>query len=825
MLLLSGHTLTVKSRFVPESMSLSLTHNGISTANMTVGPDAPTMAVNDWLQDNTEPGAGIVWRVKGIDTDMQAQTRTIQLEHVIATLKDVLLFGETTTKAISGGNNATSSQTIAYVLRGQSIWQVGTISLGRSLPYNFNNTTAYDAIMTVCNTLDNWIMEYDLTSLPFKLSVRTASNVVACELREMRNLTSVRRSVDRTNMYTRFYPVGANNMHISGNYVSRNEGTYGVISKTEADQSITSEAMLRAWAEERLRRHAEPNVTVTISGYDLSSASGESLDKIRLGMMCRVPLPEYNTTITERVVKLQWPDKMREPARFTATLANQLQDVASVIQRMSSQSARSSGGAALAGQKQQEEDHAWMVDTTDHIGLVAEAVAGEGAAQDWSRVSSIMVDGEGIHQRVTKTEGDLVTAESRIDVTEKGITSLVTKTGVDELGENETLYSKIDQAADKISLFVSDDEYEDLQDFLDRAGSGSFTEYTRDQVSTIVKKTGINKLTGENETLYSRITQTANELCFAITGKKSIKSLKDFLENDGSGSILAMTNNSLTSLSGTVSGHTTKLGNIEATMDGSGLFQDPEKITGLVGKFKVTSKGNVQLLDGAQLYIDKNGAFQRVGTLQETKDWTNDRVKKLVTGTQFWQNRDSIGQVAGKFEVDDDGYVHLKTGARMYVNRNKAVLEVCDAGNVKSQINASKEKIKIQADKIELSGYVTATKFDALEGKFDKLMTGETVADKLAATLVAASKLEVNTGGKGYFKVGNSEVEWKSISVVTKADITLPSITTSSTRAIMYAVNGQTSNPSTMSGQIVTAHSNGSVNVEKSTFYYLGMKS
>ena len=759
MLLLSGHTLTVKSRFVPESMSLSLTHNGISTANMTVGPDAPTMAVNDWLQDNTEPGAGIVWRVKGIDTDMQAQTRTIQLEHVIATLKDVLLFGETTTKAISGGNNATSSQTIAYVLRGQSIWQVGTISLGRSLPYNFNNTTAYDAIMTVCNTLDNWIMEYDLTSLPFKLSVRTASNVVACELREMRNLTSVRRSVDRTNMYTRFYPVGANNMHISGNYVSRNEGTYGVISKTEADQSITSEAMLRAWAEERLRRHAEPNVTVTISGYDLSSASGESLDKIRLGMMCRVPLPEYNTTITERVVKLQWPDKLREPARFTATLANQLQDVASVIQRMSSQSARSSGGAALAGQKQQEEDHAWMVDTTDHIGLVAEAVAGEGAAQDWSRVSSIMVNGEGIEQRVAKTEGGLATAETRIKTTEDGVETLVSKTGINDLKKKETLYSKF--------------------------------------------------------------TQTAERIVAAITGEDDVDSLEAFLKKKRKGSILEITNDSLSALNGTV----TSIGNEWSTFTGTDLYKNRDMIGLYAGKMEITKNGNVHLLDGAQLYIDKNGIGQRVGTMQEVKDWGNGRISTLVTGTTFWANRDSIGQVAGKFEVDDDGHVHLKTGARMYVNRNKAVLEVCDAGNVKSQINASKEKIKIQADKIELSGYVTATKFDALEGKFDKLMTGETVADKLAATLVAASKLEVNTGGKGYFKVGNSEVEWKSISVVTKADITLPSITTSSTRAIMYAVNGQTSNPSTMSGQIVTAHSNGSVTVEKTTFYYLGMKS
>lgn len=768
MLLLSGHTLTVKSRFVPESMSLSLTHNGISTANMTVGPDAPTMAVNDWLQDNTEPGAGIVWRVKGIDTDMQAQTRTIQLEHVIATLKDVLLFGETTTKAISGGNNATSSQTIAYVLRGQSIWQVGTISLGRSLPYNFNNTNAYDAIMTVCNTLDNWIMEYDLTSLPFKLSVRAASNVVACELREMRNLTSVRRSVDRTNMYTRFYPVGANNMHISGNYVSRNEGTYGVISKTEADQSITSEAMLRAWAEERLRRHAEPNVTVTISGVDLSSASGESLDKIRLGMMCRVPLPEYNTTITERVVKLQWPDKMREPARFTATLANQLQDVASVIQRMSSQSARSSGGAALAGQKQLDKDHAWMVDTDDHIGLVAEAVAGEGAAQDWSRVSSIMVDGEGIHQRVTKTEGDLVTAETRIKTTEDGVETLVTKTGINDLKKKETLYSKF--------------------------------------------------------------TQTAERIVAAITGEDDVDSLEKYLKKNRVGSILEMTESSLTSLTGTVTGQTEKLGQIEATMEGSGLFQDPNRITGLVGKFKVTSDGNVKLLSGAQLLITKtkNGeqVTSTVGTVNEIK-----ALRSEITGTQLWQNRDTLGLVGGTFTVDEStGDVTLQDGAQMYVTRNNAVLEVCDAGNVKSQINASKEKIKIQADKIELSGYVTATDFSALKGSFDDLTAGRSTVNYLSAKHLRGSEDTVlsgktsigsgDSGGQGSLYFRGTQVSWKSKSVCTGITISAPSVTyAGDSHYYKYQLGA---NEGTQYGRLVTSFSAGSVSPTYETIYYLG---
>lgn len=60
-----------------------------------------------------------------------------------------------------------------------------------------------------------------------------------------------------------------------------------------------------------------------------------------------------------------------------------------------------------------------------------------------------------------------------------GISALVQKTGINSLGQNETLYSKISQSAGEIS--------------------------------TIVSKTGINSL-GQDETLYSKITQTASNV-------------------------------------------------------------------------------------------------------------------------------------------------------------------------------------------------------------------------------------------------------------------------------------------------------------------------
>ena len=472
MILLNGHSLTPKQIFPPESMSLTLTENAISTASMTLGPDAPEIKIDDWLLDNVEPGEGIVWRVKALDTVYETQTRTVQLEHVLATLRDALLFGEITTKTLAGSNasNVSAERALRYVLGRQSIWRLGDFEFSRSLPYSFNNQSVYNALDTICGTLDGWRWEYDLSALPFKLHIRRQRSNLGGELRMGRNLITLKKTVDRSSMYTRFYPVGARNMHISGNYVSRNEDIYGVVSKTETNQSITKKSILRAWAEDRLSRHCEPNVTVTISALELAEATGEALDRFTLGYPCRVPLPEYNTTILERVTKLAWSDKLRDPERVTVTMANQANDITSIIKQISSSGSRNSAGGAKA----QEEDHAWIVDTDDHVGLVAEAIVGrDGETVDWSRVSSIIVDGEGIHQRVVKTQDDLVVAESRIEANENNISLEVERAEDAEnrltasirvtasnirsevANSKSALYSKIEQTAGSINLSIS----------------------------------------------------------------------------------------------------------------------------------------------------------------------------------------------------------------------------------------------------------------------------------------------------------------------------------------------------------------------------------
>lgn len=456
MTMLIGHSLNEGSRFQPYSMALNLEEKE-SNATINVGPEAPEIKVGDWIRDLEEPGAGIIWIVKSVTTNVEKNTRTIALEHVIQTLRDVILFGEHTAEDISGGTTCTARQAAEYALQRQSIWQLGAMEETSTQAYSFNGDSIYEALDTICGTLEDVQWEYDLTSMPFTLHIRKQPTDETSEMRMSRNISTMKIVVDKTRMYTRHYPIGENDLHLTELYTSKNESIWGRVDKVETDQTISSEAELRAWSQRRLNRHCDPLITVTVDGMELSGSTGESLDQIMVGRKCRVPLPEYGTTISERIIRVSWRDKIADPERITVNMANDVEDVATIINRQNSSTASGSKSSRV-GAKKAEEDHAWFVDTTDHVAMVAEAVAGEGASTDWSRVAQVMVDGKGVHQRVTQTEGDLVTHEARIEVTEQSIQQEVTARGQ----QGELLHSEIMQTATQIYQYV-ENEADDMR--------------------------------------------------------------------------------------------------------------------------------------------------------------------------------------------------------------------------------------------------------------------------------------------------------------------------------------------------------------------------
>jgi len=347
---LSGHSLTRGAWFLPETQPLTLAErDSNSSITLRKGDGAPEIGFNDWLLQDDGPEGPIVWRVKSIDDSVDTETVTIGLEHVIKILEDQSFFSEVTTAMMAGTPGAatcTAKQAVEYVLAQQSDWVLGDFAYNVSNPYEFDGDGLYDAIETVTDSLEDSVWEYDMSVYPFKLHIRQLDNTVQCEMRGERNLSTLRKSVSRSGMYTRIYPVGKNDLHIDGDYLSENEVVYGRIDKIETDQSKSTKELLQAWALGRLRRHSEPTVTISISGMELATETGEDLDRLTMNKICRVPLPEFSTTITERIVKKTWKDWRADPVGVTINLANNSQDVTEIIRNQSKRSGKAAKGNA-----------------------------------------------------------------------------------------------------------------------------------------------------------------------------------------------------------------------------------------------------------------------------------------------------------------------------------------------------------------------------------------------------------------------------------------------------------------------------------------------
>ena len=350
--LLSGHTMTRAGLIRPISMSLNLKMDGLSTATMVLDVNSePALALGNWVLITAPMGNNSgVFYVKTLRTDYVTGQYTVTLEHTFGLLQEMVAFGEITPETIGGAGATTISinSAINYLLNCQTerLWQLNQNDFSSvSEGWKFTHMDIYNALMSITDSVADCQWEFDQTVLPWKLSLKRFPTATTMEMRKNRNIESMRVSLDRSNMYTRVYPTGKNNLHIDSvnggsSYLDKNTSTWGVIAKVITDSSIDNAALLKSWAAAELNRHSTPAVSVSIGGLELSAATGESLDALKIGRLCRVPLPDYNTTVTERIVELAWRDCILNEEAVTVTLANELRTIQGVLYEI----ARGGGG-------------------------------------------------------------------------------------------------------------------------------------------------------------------------------------------------------------------------------------------------------------------------------------------------------------------------------------------------------------------------------------------------------------------------------------------------------------------------------------------------
>lgn len=325
--LLNPTTMQEAERLNPSGLSINLTQNPVSTADMTIEMQDAVIPMRSWIELFTRHGSCGIFRVSqsemAYDTDEQRMT----LEHGLCSLADTIMEGDEE-------EEKTPSQWLAAFVAKQTakagntkLWSVGTVSPTSSVYLTPGNSTLLDLLTQMMEQLPDYIITTDQSSLPWKINIVAKSTTVQAEGRLSRNLTSARVSYDDSDLCTRVYAYGLPNGYHDADTVS----TYGVVEQYMPIDEQTEEAEAIRFANQYLRKRKEPSVSIELDAVDLAAATGESLDAFTIGKKFRLALPAYGVTIEEWITGIDYADVYGDPDHVTVTLAN---EVADLSQRM-----------------------------------------------------------------------------------------------------------------------------------------------------------------------------------------------------------------------------------------------------------------------------------------------------------------------------------------------------------------------------------------------------------------------------------------------------------------------------------------------------------
>ncbi len=202
--------------------------------------------------------------------------------------------------------------------------------------------------------------------------------------------------------------------------------------------------------------------------------------------------------------------------------------------------------------------------------------------------------------------------------------------------------------------------------------------------------------------------------------------------------------------------------------DGYIVNEDGEKLAGKASLKVVDDNvtAEVRRATGAEsdiisrLNVSENEISGIVGDIEEINDTMGDLEVSYtnITGSELWIDRDSITALNGKFEIDQNGNLHVVDGAGLMIDRGQASFGVYDSDNLTAGIIVNKVNngtVSINAAKINLNGETVADAISAQNAEFDNLVSGVTVATRLGAgTISATSSLWVGGNQASWAPIG-----------------------------------------------------------------------
>lgn len=473
LLTLENNVWREERRLYPTAANLHLKLNGISQSGLTMEPADKELDMHAFVEIYTVKGSAGIYRVTN-PSHRAGVSSTYTLQHAIDTLNDCLWKAQTDFKG-------TARAFLQGVLACQNdvYWQLGTCEdSGQYKKTGINYDKALDLLLEFATSRLDYYLNFDFTTWPWTLHWKALPMDVRAEWRARRNVRSCSITKNDAEQCTRLYytvspPEGQEadpTVHVLNNLAAQARPGVGIIEKAiTIDADVVADPA--AEAQRYLADHEYPGVQVTVDGYEYYRQTGDSLDCFDLGILTRC-LVEGIGPVRERLVGLVYPDLLDDGEHVSAEMATSLprfsESLLQAAKAAASAGRRASSAASKAKEEADEQYRHWVTENKVYkesvfkiMGVVLDENGNVVYEQAKDQQGNPIYDQEGKPVYVLDDAGnpkpvyDPDSGGSLSGITKEtaqNYTRLYELTGVNALGENETILTRVQQNARQYAI-------------------------------------------------------------------------------------------------------------------------------------------------------------------------------------------------------------------------------------------------------------------------------------------------------------------------------------------------------------------------------------
>lgn len=295
-----------------EAVSWDVTENStpLSTASISLayGENVPDRA---WVEVYTPNGSAGIFRVRTPNEGYGDQTSSVDLEHAITEVGDYLV--EDTIEEEKALNTALAELFAHYTSSAgnNAHWQLASCSYTDTVAVDVDYDDVLSAMLDVLDQTP-YYLTFDFSTTPWTVSVSAVDSNVSAEGRLSRNVLSCQITRDDTELATRVFASYTYEeddqdktawVHddASASLISQ----YGIIEK-KLDDEYENATKAHAAAQKELAKNNRPKYSISISGFDFSSVTGETLDRVRCGKKYRFAIEGVSNPVEEVIKTVTW---------------------------------------------------------------------------------------------------------------------------------------------------------------------------------------------------------------------------------------------------------------------------------------------------------------------------------------------------------------------------------------------------------------------------------------------------------------------------------------------------------------------------------------